>query len=56
MRERQGPHFINVDLEVWSHEDLAAFSRAVESRRLVLYVAEEVRPGALRDAAQPGTP
>ena len=34
MRELSGPHFINVDLEVWSREDLAAFAAAVEPRVL----------------------
>ncbi|HWM28560.1 MAG TPA: hypothetical protein VNQ14_08885, partial [Woeseiaceae bacterium] len=40
MRELSGPHFINVDLEVWSREDLAAFAAAVEPRSLVLHVGK----------------
>jgi hypothetical protein len=40
MRELRGPHFINVDLEVWSREDLAPFAKAVESRSLLLYVGK----------------
>jgi hypothetical protein len=38
MRDLRGPHFINVDLEVWSREDLAPFAEAVESRSVVLHV------------------
>ena len=38
MRDLRGPHFINVDLEVWSREDLAPFAKAVASRSLVLHV------------------
>jgi hypothetical protein len=38
MRDLSGPHFINVDLEVWSREDLAPFAKAVESRSVVLHV------------------
>jgi hypothetical protein len=40
MRDLSGPHFINVDLEVWSHEDLATFAEAVEPRSLVLHVGK----------------
>ena len=40
MRELSGPHFINVDLEVWSRDDLAAFAAAVEPRSLVLHVGK----------------
>lgn len=40
MRELSGPHFINVDLEVWSREDLAEFAAAVEPRSLVLHVGK----------------
>jgi len=40
MRELSGPHFINVDLEVWSREDLAAFAAAMAPRSLVLHVGE----------------
>ena len=36
--EPRGPHFINVDLDVWSPEDLAPFADAVESRSVVLHV------------------
>lgn len=38
-----GPEFINVDLEVWSRSDLAAFGKAVESKALVLYVGKSGR-------------
>ena len=40
MRSLAGPHFINVDLEVWSRKDLAAFSNALESRALILYAGK----------------
>jgi hypothetical protein len=40
MRDLSGPHFINVDLEVWSREDLATFAAAVESRSVVLHVGK----------------
>ena len=43
MREPRGPHFINVDLEVWAREDLAPFAAAVESRSIVLHVGKERR-------------
>jgi hypothetical protein len=33
----RGPHFINVDLEVWSQTDLAAFGEAVREVAFVLY-------------------
>jgi hypothetical protein len=35
-----GPHFINVDLEVWSATDLVAFAAALESKSLVLYAGK----------------
>ena len=35
-----GPHFINVDLEVWSRRDLSALGKAVEAVALVLYVGK----------------
>jgi hypothetical protein len=38
-----GPHFINVDLEVWSRHDLAAFGKAVEPVALVLHVGKSRR-------------
>ena len=38
--EPRGPHFINVDLDVWSREDLAPFAEAVESRSVVLHVGK----------------
>jgi hypothetical protein len=38
-----GPHFINVDLEVWSRSDLAALGAAVEQTALVLYVGKSRR-------------
>jgi hypothetical protein len=37
VRNLAGPHFINVDLEVWSREDLAAFSDALGSKAVILY-------------------
>jgi hypothetical protein len=40
MRDLSGPHFINVDLEVWSREDLATFAAAVEPRSVVLHVGK----------------
>jgi hypothetical protein len=40
MRELKGPHYLNVDLEVWSREDLAPFVEALESRSVVLHVGE----------------
>jgi hypothetical protein len=38
-----GPHFINVDLEVWSRSDLSALGQAVESAALVLYSGKSGR-------------
>ena len=38
MRTLQGPHFINVDLEVWSRADLAGFADAVRTKAFVLHV------------------
>jgi hypothetical protein len=35
-----GPHFINVDLEIWSRSDLAVLGAAVEKTALVLYVGK----------------
>ena len=32
-----GPHFINVDLEVWSATDLVALAAALESQTIVLH-------------------
>ena len=40
MRELSGPHFVNVDLEVWSCQDLATFAAAVEPRGFVLHVGK----------------
>jgi hypothetical protein len=34
----RGPHFINVDLEVWSRTDLSVFADAVRVKASVLYV------------------
>jgi len=36
----QGPHFIEVDLEVWSRKDLGALARAVEDKAIVLYAGK----------------
>lgn len=53
-----GPHFINVDLEVWSTDELVALAAALESKALVLYagkvrrqflVSIEVNAGRLKD-------
>jgi hypothetical protein len=38
-----GPHFINVDLEVWSRRDLSALGKAAESVALVLYAGKSRR-------------
>jgi len=38
-----GPHFINVDLEVWSRSDLSALGKAVAPLALVLYVGKSRR-------------
>lgn len=38
-----GPHFINVDLEVWSKEDLAPLARAFEAKSVVLHVGKTRR-------------
>jgi hypothetical protein len=38
-----GPHFINVDLEVWSRSDLSALGKAVEPVALVLFVGKSRR-------------
>lgn len=35
-----GPHFINVDLEVWSKEDLAPLAEALEPKSVVLHVGK----------------
>jgi hypothetical protein len=43
MYELSGPHFITVDLEVRSREDLAAFAAAVEQKGFVLHHAGRVR-------------
>lgn len=40
MREPSGPNFINVDLEVWSREDLATLVAAVEPQGFVLHVGK----------------
>ena len=54
-----GPHFINVDLEIWSPTELVALAAALESKALVLYagkvrrrflVSIEARAGRLTDA------
>jgi hypothetical protein len=53
-----GPHFINVDLEVWSPTDLVALAAALEAKAFVLYagkvrrrflVSFEARVGRLTD-------
>ncbi|HXU62482.1 MAG TPA: hypothetical protein VN962_12315 [Polyangia bacterium] len=36
----RGPHFINVDLEVWSDSDLAPFQEAVQAIAFVLYAGK----------------
>ena len=56
MREFSGPHFINVDLEVWSHEDLALFAKAVESRSIVLYSGKARRRFLATIEARPARP
>ena len=43
MNELMGPHFINVDLEIWSRTDLAALARALEPRSLILYAGRSRR-------------
>jgi len=35
-----GPHFINVDLEVWSATDLVALAAALEPKSLVVYAGK----------------
>jgi hypothetical protein len=35
-----GPHFINVDLEVWSKEDLASMARWLEDKCLLLHAGK----------------
>ncbi len=40
MRKLSGPQFLNVDLEVWSHQDLGPFAKAVESLGVVLYAGK----------------
>jgi hypothetical protein len=40
MLEPGGPHFITVDLEVWSREDLASLAAAVEPGGFVLHVGK----------------
>jgi hypothetical protein len=39
-RPLRGPDFINVDLEVWSRTDLAAFGEAVQAIAFVLHVGK----------------
>jgi hypothetical protein len=39
----KGPYFINVDLEVWSKEDLTPLARAFEPNCLVLHVGKVKR-------------
>jgi hypothetical protein len=36
----KGPYFINVDLEVWSREDLAPLAQTLEPKCLVLHVGK----------------
>lgn len=40
MGKLQGPHFINVDLEVWSRKDLAALARVLKRKAFVLYAGK----------------
>src|SRR5262245_61797711 len=40
MRALEGPHFITVDLEVWSREDLAALATAVEPQGFVQHAGK----------------
>src|SRR5262245_32761556 len=42
-RPPEGPHFINVDLEVWSTTDLSVFAEAVREKALVLYAGKSRR-------------
>ena len=50
----RGPHFINVDLDVWSREDLAPFADAVEARSVVLHVGRVRRRFLARIEAKSG--
>lgn len=47
-----GPHFINVDLEVWSRSDLSALGKAIEPVALVLYVGKSRRKHLVAFEAQ----
>jgi len=47
-----GPHFINVDLEVWSRSDLSVLAKAVEPVALVLYVGKTRRKHLVAFEAQ----
>ena len=40
MDRLRGPHFINVDLEVWSRTDLTPFDEAVQAIAFVLYAGK----------------
>ena len=48
MHKLNGPHYINVDLEVWSREDLAPFFKAAESRSFILYTGKVRRKFLVR--------
>lgn len=56
MRELSGPHFINVDLEVWSREDLVTFAAAVAPRSFVLHVGKVRRKFLASIEARPARP
>ena len=56
MRELSGPHFINVDLEVWSRVDLATFAAAVEPQGFVLHVGKIRRKFLASIEAKSSTP
>jgi hypothetical protein len=56
MSALRGPHFINVDLEVWSREDLADFAAAVEARSTVMHVGKVRRKFHVSLEAKPASP
>ena len=56
MNAGRGPHFINVDLEVWSHEDLSTFAAAVEPQGFVLHVGRVRRKFLARIEANSARP
>src|SRR3954447_3114870 len=56
MPELRGPHFIDVDLEVWSRADLAALAAAVVPRGFVLHVGKVGRKFLVSILAQSTKP